>query len=82
MFYSVSIVCLIVFSWDGLYEHYEAAALVAFYVAYIATMAHNDRLMAAMQRNVYVTLHCMSRDSSWRDTRDVFGCFSRITCAD
>ena len=48
VFYSISIICLIIFSWDGYYEHYEAVALVLFYVAYIMTMAYNKHLMKFM----------------------------------
>ena len=44
-FYTLSIVVLIVFAWDGLVEWWEALILVCLYFAYVSTMVFNERLM-------------------------------------
>ena len=44
-FYTLSIVVLIVFAWDGLVQWWEALILVALYFSYVGTMVFNERLM-------------------------------------
>ncbi|XP_038050397.1 sodium/potassium/calcium exchanger 2-like [Patiria miniata] len=43
--YGVSIICFIIFSWDGIFEIYEAIVLLALYVVYIAIMKFNSSIM-------------------------------------
>ncbi|KAK2140593.1 hypothetical protein LSH36_1295g00002, partial [Paralvinella palmiformis] len=47
-FYAMSIGCFIGFSWDGYFQHYEAAILLSLYVLYIVIMIFNAKLVAWM----------------------------------
>ena len=44
----MSIGCFIGFSWDGYFQHYEAAILLSLYVLYIVIMIFNPKLVAWM----------------------------------
>jgi len=39
---------LIIFSWDGFIQWYEAVCLVALYLIYVGTMFFNEKLMTAL----------------------------------
>nr|BAD36898.1 Na+/Ca2+ exchanger [Asterias amurensis] len=43
--YGISIICFIIFAWDGVIEIYEAIILLGLYVAYIVLMKLNSRIM-------------------------------------
>jgi Ca2+/Na+ antiporter len=43
--YALSIIVFAIFSWDGLFEFYEAVVLLALYVLYIIVMKFNPQLM-------------------------------------
>ena len=48
VFYGLSICFFIIFTWDGLVEHYEAAILLFLYILYVVTMKFNGKLMACL----------------------------------
>ncbi|XP_071950546.1 sodium/potassium/calcium exchanger 3-like [Antedon mediterranea] len=49
-FYGISVVLFIAFSWDGVFEIWEAIILLVMYALYIAIMKFNGTLMDAMDR--------------------------------
>lgn len=48
VFYGVSICFFIIFAWDGLVQHYEAALLLVLYILYVIIMKFNKKLMACL----------------------------------
>lgn len=50
LFYGLSIVTFIGFSWDGLIEYHESAILLALYILYVVMMKFNSRIMALLGR--------------------------------
>ncbi|XP_063710957.1 sodium/potassium/calcium exchanger Nckx30C-like isoform X2 [Symsagittifera roscoffensis] len=48
LFYSLSIICFIVFCWDGQIEVWEAAGLFSLYIVYVTLMFFNPHIMNYM----------------------------------
>jgi len=49
-FYGMSIVCFIIFSWDGQFDFWESCIMLALYILYIVLMKYNPSLMRLLSR--------------------------------